>query len=211
MEETKFTHPSFGMVRWNRTQGGKTSDLFGSSIEYQDTITLTIARGEVTRNLNRDWYYARKDLIEIQMTPIQFAEFITSPNQGSGIPCTIRYTAQDGTIPGQEIPMKRKQFEDEFEKECQNINKNFETLKQSINDLKVSNKVKEELQSQLFKVSRIMDDHIPFIQKSFNEQVDKTVLEAKVEVEAFVENKIRQTGLEALKNSNLLLTKSEED
>ena len=39
---------------------------------------------------------------------------------------------------------------------------------------------------------------IPFVSDQFREQMEKTVLEAKSEVEAFIEHKIRSTGMEAL-------------
>jgi hypothetical protein len=39
---------------------------------------------------------------------------------------------------------------------------------------------------------------VPFISKQFSESMEKVVIEAKSDIEAFVENKIRNTGLEAL-------------
>jgi hypothetical protein len=41
-------------------------------------------------------------------------------------------------------------------------------------------------------------DSIPFVQSQFNEAMDKTVTEARAEVEAFVDNKIRSLGIQAL-------------
>ena len=45
-------------------------------------------------------------------------------------------------------------------------------------------------------------DNVPFVQKQFQEGMEKVVLEAKSDIEAFVENKIRTAGLEAIANSN---------
>lgn len=211
-EETEvYKHPSFGLVSWGRCSGGKTSDLFGSSLAHNETITLVIRQGELHRSLNRDWYYGNVDLIEVQLTPIQFSEFITSPNIGSGTPCTIRYTKQDGHIQGKEILAKRQQFENEFEQNLQGIGTNFEVLRESVNGLKIPNKVKEDLLSKIYEVSRIVDDYIPFIQKSFNEQIDKSVMEAKSSVEAFVESKIRQVGLDNITSPVLLLDSNKEN
>ena len=39
--KNKETHPSYGMLQFSRTTGGKTS-LFGSSIKHKDTIRLKV-------------------------------------------------------------------------------------------------------------------------------------------------------------------------
>jgi len=41
--------------------------------------------------------------------------------------------------------------------------------------------------------------NMPFVQTQFNEAMDKTVTEAKAEVEAFVSHKVTSLGLASLK------------
>jgi len=55
-----------------------------------------------------------------------------------------------------------------------------------------------------------IESNVPFIQQSFNEQMDKTVLEAKGEVEGFVMHKVISTGLEGLQKEFKLIGESEE-
>ena len=202
-------HDSFGMIRWSRTQGSS-RDLFGSSIEHHNTVCLTISKGEVERKLNRDWYYSHNEIIEVEMSPIQFSEFLTSPNT-SGHPCTIRYTEKLGVIQGVPIESKRKVAEDEFKKDLEKIASNFQKLEEFANYLSNKSTInkleKDTLKSNIFEVKRIIEDHIPFAQMSFNEQLDKSVAEARSSIEAFVEGKIRDTGLEALRNEVKLLEK----
>ena len=50
-----YKHPSFGMLSFRRTHGGH-SNLFGSSIQHNDTIHMVLREGKVTRGLNEDWY-----------------------------------------------------------------------------------------------------------------------------------------------------------
>ena len=50
-----------------------------------------------------------------------------------------------------------------------------------------------------------VESHVPFIQNSFNEQMDKTVLEAKGEVEGFVMHKVISAGLEGLQKELKML------
>src|SRR5271154_1604303 len=89
-------HESYGMVGINRTSSSGTN-LFGSIATHHSFITLSVKRAEVHRHLASDWYHAEaRDLIEIEMSHSQFAEMITSPGIGDGIPCTIR--AFDGKL-----------------------------------------------------------------------------------------------------------------
>jgi hypothetical protein len=54
---------------------------------------------------------------------------------------------------------------------------------------------------------------VPFIKKTFTEQMDKTANEAKFEVTQFIEEKLKRLGLEKFKDQLLLDTdiKNEDD
>ncbi|KKK47299.1 hypothetical protein LCGC14_3156640, partial [marine sediment metagenome] len=52
--------------------------------------------------------------------------------------------------------------------------------------------------------------NIPFLAEQFSEQMDRTVTEAKGEIEAHVSNLIRQTGLDALEDMKPLLPDSKD-
>ena len=56
-----------------------------------------------------------------------------------------------------------------------------------------------------------IESNVPFIQQSFNEQMDKTVMEAKGEVEGFVMNKLMSAGLEGLQKEMKMLGDSEDE
>jgi hypothetical protein len=204
MDDQIIQHPSFGMIGWNRVSG-RNQNLFGTSIEHNSFVNLEIREGMVRRNLNRDWYAGSNPIISVSLSPNQFSDFITSPNIGDGVPCTIHYIKGIGQIAGKTIPMKRKQFENEFKGNLQNIGENFEELNKAVEELSVSQKQKDLIKAKIYEVSRIINDKIPFIQKSFNEQLDNSVTEAKASVEAFTENKIRQFGLDAIKSPNFKL------
>src|SRR5487761_2151022 len=91
MERKKITHESFGMITYSKTQGGKTTHIFGSSIDSNNKICLSIHNASLERDLNNDWYYPENvPIVEVIRTPNQFSEFLTSPNT-TGVPCTITY------------------------------------------------------------------------------------------------------------------------
>jgi len=207
-------HKSFGVIKWARVQG-TAKDLFGSSLEHHNFINLEICEASITRELNRDWIHGNNPIVSIDMSPNQFAEFITSPNQGSGVPCTIRYTKSEGMIEGKPIISKRKQFQDEFRDDMVKISHNFDSLESAVANLQkgkvLTVKDKQAIESAVFEVRRIIQHTLPFVQTSFNEQIDNTVTEAKASIEAFMEEKIRSTGLSAIKNNLKFIEEASND
>lgn len=197
-EETRFgektTHPAYGMLSFSRRSGGRTP-LFGSSIEHRDTIAMTLTHGDVTRGLNSDWYHGNGVIAEVEMSYSQFAEAITSMNMGSGVPVTVRRTEKDGRIPECDFINKKEQFQDELKERLSNATKTSRSLIDEVrslfNEKKTLTKAdKEDIISKLSKVYSEIDGNINFTYEMFNEQMDKTVMEAKGEIEAFYQNKV---------------------
>lgn len=200
----KEEHESFGMIEISRNTNNRGQALFGSSIKHENIITIKIKKGVVERSINNDWYFDKGiPFIEIDMSPTQFAELITTLNHGSGTPCTIKY------INGQKMPEcpevnKRQQFEQEFANDMyalkKDITKLTEETKQLLNSKKpLTIKEKQLILSQIESLEREIQHNIPYVQAQFNEQMDKTVLEAKGEMEAFVTNTVQKLGLNSLK------------
>lgn len=206
VEETKFgtqtSHPSYGTLLFNRAYGGKTP-LFGSSIEHSNVITMELRHADITRGSNRDDIFGNKPIAEIEMSYSQFAEAITSFGQGTGIPVTIRYTEKDGKIPPCDFVSKREQFTDEFKGKTKNAMNESQQLIQDVTDLFSQKKAltkadKEAVISKLRKLSMDLGCNLDFIADQFNEQMDKTVMEAKGEIESFCQNKINAIASAAL-------------
>ena len=78
-------HESYGLVGVSRISGSD-RNLFGSSIRHKNTMMLRVKRANKERHLNRDWYHANETIVEVEMSPVQYAEMISSPNVGEGIP-----------------------------------------------------------------------------------------------------------------------------
>ena len=84
MNEIKKEEDYMGMISWSKLSGGA-RPMFGTEIETANPIRLTISHAEEIRDLSRYWFHPKKKIVEIEMTPIQWAEFLTSGNT-SGIP-----------------------------------------------------------------------------------------------------------------------------
>lgn len=188
------THPSYGMLQFSRTTGGKTS-LFGSSIKHRDTIKMYLRHGDVTRDLNNDWFFGGDKIVEVEMSYSQFAECITSMNMGSGVPVTIRYIEGQGRIEDCPFINKKEQFENEFKEYLNKTNEKANSLIDEIGKLfedkkSIGKKDREDILKKLNMLYSAINSNTEFIYNQFNEQMDKTTLEAKGEIEAFMQNKI---------------------
>lgn len=206
VEETKFgtktSHPSYGTLAFSRRTGGATP-LFGSSIEHRDTIAMTLYHADITRGLHSDSIYGDKKIAEVEMSYSQFAEAITSMNMGSGVPVTIRWTEKDGRIPACDFVSKREQFADEFKEHVNKAMDDSQNLIKEVLDLFNQKKTltkadKENIMKKLSKLSQNIGCNMDFIADQFNEQMDKTVMEAKGEIEAFCQNKVNSIASAAL-------------
>lgn len=199
---TKTTHPSYGTLRFSRVTGGKTS-LFGSSIEHRDTIIMELYHASIERNLYSDWIYNNRPIAKVEMSYSQFAESITSFGCGSGIPVTIRFTEKDGQMPECDFISKREQFTEEFKEKRKQVMDNSQQLIQDIANLFSQKKTltkadKEHVMENLNKLNNDLGTNIDFIADQFNKSMDKTVMEAKGEIEAFCQNKINTIANAAL-------------
>lgn len=175
---TSYKHPSFGMLSFNRTHGGH-SNLFGSSIQHNDTIHMVLREGVVTRGLNDDWYV------------------------GTGTPCTIKYLRGKGRINEADFINKRQQITNEF-KECMNERMSdakefYDEVKELFTTKKSIGKCdREMILRRLANVTQGMESSSKFIFDQFQNQIDKTITEAKGEIEAFAQNKINAIAQQAL-------------
>ncbi|MCR8641467.1 hypothetical protein NV379_02245 [Paenibacillus sp. N1-5-1-14] len=210
----KEEHESFGMLGFSRTSGGY-SNLFGSSIKHQHTITMRLRHAIKERDLNKDWYYGKSEIVEVEMSQNQFAELITSMNMGDGVPVTIR-RLNGKRMDNCPEENKREIFEKEFEERMVNLSERLEKITEDaeriLEDKTAPKKSDKELiLKQLSQLRQEVSSNIPFVAASFNEQMDKTVTEAKGEVEAFVMNKVHSLGIEGLKAEFLSLSEGKSE
>ena len=174
MQETIMKHPSYGMLSFHRVTGAATP-LFGSSIQHRDTIRLTLKEGEVKRSLNKDWYFGGKELFEVEMSLSQFAELITSLNMGDGIPVTILSTETQKRIKSCPFESKAELHQKEFQ---EHLRKTYEKSRVLLRQVKERFSTKKALK--------------------FQEQMEKTVQEAKGEIEAFYQNRVMEASKQGL-------------
>ena len=202
MSDDEQKHESYGMVGLSRCSIGPPGmNLFGSSIRHSSAMILTVRRASKQRSLNQEWYHGREEIVEIYLSPAQFAEFITTPNVGQGVPCTITHVGRERMEPCPEYN-QRQLFHDEFKESSNEALDEAKAIQVEIDGLlaqeRIGKKEREHLRRRLAIFVDNLRANLPFVHSQFNEAMDKTVTEAKAEVEEFVNAKIHSLGIEAL-------------
>ncbi len=201
-----YQHSSFGTISFTRTQGGSQA-LFGSSIKHNNTILLRISHAEKHRSNANDYIFSRGVIVEAYMSPTQFADAITGHGSGGEAPITLQFTEKDGRIDQPSFENKRLEFEKEF---FQTANAIVKQINETIEKAK-DKKAPQWLVHDMEETKSWLKSNIPYLAEQFAEQMDKTVTEAKAEVEAYITGVIQQTGLEALEDMRPQLTEGKGD
>jgi hypothetical protein len=209
MNEQKIEHESFAVLGISRISGNSGA-LFGSSIEHQHFIEMIISPAYIRRDLNQDWIHSSSlPYIVVQMSNSQFAECITSMNMGSGTPVTLKRIHFENVHKIMQEPPsenKRLQIDTEFEKTMLDMSNKLDNQKEAINKLceTMPKKFQQEMNMRINSMYSEIKSTIPFIKKQFTEQMDKTVLESKGEIEGFFQTKIQNLGIQQLKLNNVI-------
>ena len=208
MEESRVKHPSYGTVQFVRICGSA-GRLFGSSIgSHSSTILLEIREADRTHDLSRDRIMGHDIIIQVELSQAQFAEVLTTMNQGTGIPCTIR--RRDGKFVEDppddllEVAHVREDFTGELKELTAYVKQEMEELEKILAKATIAKKTKEKIMWVLGKTLQEVEANWPFVLKQFNKATEKVVTAAKAEVDAFVTHVVQQTGLKQLEKMKLL-------
>lgn len=205
-DEERFEHESFGMIGITNCNSNIGIPLFGSSIKHDRFISLKIMRGDVTRNLHREWYYGKETIIEVYLSAAQFTNFITSPNMGQGVPCTIKFAdgkEMSATPYFGQNEMFAQELDADFKKAMQDTDTLIKDAREILSKkgaLRVSEK--KELLGKIESLAQHIKANIPFLHKQFTRAMDKTVNAAKIEIEGFYTSTIMKLGKRALAKLN---------
>lgn len=201
-----------GMISWYKTSGSARA-LFGTEIETENPIRLEIHHAEESRELSKNWHFPRKQIIEIEMSPIQWAEFLTSANT-TGVPCTIKQINGErmseptsSTI----IQDYNKEVDEHFDKFEKSFDSVANTLKEQINSNKpMGKKALEELLREVEILRHNTVSNTEYVKKCFKEDMNSIVTKAKAEFNAYTENRIHEIGIESIKNGTVKFLEDKE-
>lgn len=212
-DEQTISDPSFGQIRLGRTQNQ--DRLYGAHTTSPEVITLSIHPSELIRSLGEDRYYPKnRPIIEVMMTPNQFAEFITS-SYSTGVPCTIRqHDGERYNVPAfdDERTKTEQEFNERFDKLGANITRLTETAQDLLQNKKSLTKAdRAAILNSITNMATEVQLNMPYMASLYTEQLDKATTEAKADVTSYVESTVRALGLHSLGELTSLRQTLEQD
>lgn len=202
-DEQVFEHESYGTVGFSRIVGN-VGKLFGSSLdEHYSSIRIRVHRAECYHNLGTDRYFNREKLIEIELSAVQFAEFITTSNVSSGVPCTIReFNGKDVPDPPSDMAAEATKIREAFAEKMVNFAATLKEDRKRVKELLSQKNLKvadrEELAHLMDRVLMEVESNAPFMASQFEEATEKMTTAAKAEVDAFVTHNVMAEGYRSL-------------
>ena len=201
-ERTK--HPSFGMVGISHASSSGTH-LVGSDFNHRNFVILKIHRSSYERSLNRDWWGANEQLIEVWLTESQFVEMIGRPNMGEGIPCTLHRVMGQSQDPPP-VPEDRKSLgQKDMDQSSAHLYESFKSSLASLEEAEASGKIGKTQLREIIHSLRCQIENFPanmkFVRTSFDEAMDSTINRAGVEIEATIAQAAMRLGVERLRET----------
>ena len=191
--ESVTTHPAFAQIRANRGSGS--SSLYGSGFPAQSSIRIEISRSELLRSLSNDQHSERESVVCVELSEAQWATFVSTLNNGSGVPCTMRsYRDRDGyhLVPGlPDPPDVSRQFAEEMTETLHEIQA---ALGKLANDPRLPAWARKDIGIQAHRIT----GSTGFVAEQFAEHVEKTVADAKIEIHAYATGTLSRKGLDAI-------------
>ncbi len=195
-------HESYGKIRISKISGGLS--LFDSEVGNGGAIQIQISTAHLNRDLNHNWIHSDKELVEVYLSPLQWAEAITTAMNTDGVPCTLSRVMGKTMERTPENDVVGK-FEDEVAAGFEQRMKDVVEAENRIRDILATKGAikKGELREAydiLNKGIRHFESNMNYTKKCFDEQMDKTVLEAKQQIHHYVNTTIQELGIESLKD-----------
>ena len=216
----KFRHPAYGTVEVSHPTGGE-SVYFGSRVPHRSRVCVTINTGTLTRDLSNDWIYSEKELIELEFTDAQWAQFVSS-HSGRATPCTFRHYPKGALENGLEVvpgiagdPDARPSFSDEMRetmrKEIQGLQESVKRMDAMLESGKLGKKELQDIRKGVAWGANRLASNVGFVAEQFSEHMESVVSDAKIEIEATMHNTIQAIGLDATQKMRELSGPGESD
>lgn len=197
--------PHYGMLTFSRAHVGNTKDgagLFGSNIPHRNVISVTLKHASEQRHDGHSAYFEESLIAEAFMSYAQFAEAVTT---STNVPVTLTYTETDGVIKLPEAPDNAELLSEDYKQHIDECTKNVEDVQSRLETLfakkTLSKNDKDELIGLVATLKRNLGVNTESLVKKHHAHIEKTVAEAKGEIEAFVQNKMNNIAIETLAKS----------
>lgn len=204
--EWKHEHPSYGTITVNRSSySGAGADLFMSSVKNGTVVTLEIRKAERTRgSTHSDRVFSLENVVEIEMTELQFAQMITSFGIGGGVPCTLKRVGAEN-IENCPPDTRFREFNAEIKLDADETSSDLDELRSMIDELveqpRVNKSQIRDLAAKMDKVLRDLKSNVPYLAKQIQEHTDDVLQDAKAQIDGHILDRVHRLGLGSLKEA----------
>lgn len=210
MADKEYQKDYMGTITWGRLQGGAPSPMFGSDIKTDSPVYIRICNAYVSdmggTPTDQHIHGKHPAIIEVEMTPIQWAEFLTVGHVDDGVPCTI--TRLNGK------KMSRVEMRNIAEEYGNHINEKFEDFQKGIK--RFEDEIEQTLESgksmgktqmkELLHSMKCFRENAPanlkYAHDRFREDMANMVVTAKAEINSYAELRLGDYGVKCLMNDN---------
>jgi hypothetical protein len=191
------THPAFGQINACRVNGS--TNLYGSDFTHDGFITITVNASELNRDLSQDRHHSCEQLIQLSLSEAQWATFVSSLNNGSGVPCTLGWLTGKGWLPRLPNPKSRAdQFGKEFQQDFDQALTALDELEAVLHTCGLSKKKIDDLVRRTRTAKAKITSSAPFVVDQFANHMEAETERAKVEIHGYIQNVIQRAGVSAL-------------
>lgn len=210
-EDGTETHESWILLRLSKVSAQPGVHLFDSEISHNRYVTVEVCGCERRRDLNRDWKYTTKVLMEFAMSQAQWGAFVSSFGDGGGVPATL-YFDQSGHVPQapheSRMAESMREVRDSGDKALTEIGARYLALVAAFE----RGAGKREMRDLITSLGHQIDNgpkNMEFAAASLTEHVETVVTKARADVEAMVLAAADNAGLTLDANSVRLLNVGE--
>jgi len=181
MKET--SNPAYGMISAIYNNNGSRSRLFGTAVPGYNCIRIVISAAALVEDDSAIVNCVRetKRLISVDVSPLQFAQFMTTSNRGSGVPCTITWLdghsidpPPDPTIPRERVAAEFREKMAKIKEQCANFVAEAKLMHQKASINKSDRDTFVHLAEDIV---RTVTSKLPYITDKFAETVDAMLAE----------------------------------
>lgn len=208
------THPTYGMIGALRWTSGRGVRLFGSKLPgHTAGVTIRIHAAAVSFEHGHEQVSAAaaggRLLAEVTLSPVQWAEFITSMNVGDGVPCTVNFVAGDATGHRGAVPVQdsepervRGEYAHLLRERANAIASSRKHLAEKLRG-RVSGVLAKEVDDVLAAAEQDLRTNAPWYVQQFTEATDRVASSVKAEVDAFLTGVAVRLGVKSLRETGL--------
>lgn len=196
MLEDRKTHESYGNLQISKFSSNH-SEFFGSDLVHRGGYEITISNCEIVDGKR---YFPTSQLIRIRLSYNQFVDAITSSMNGSGVPCTIDHVLGKRTERISYIEDKKEVFKGQMKKTNSEYIVRINNIINEFGTGNIGKRKQKELLHELQTLKNHLLTNTQFVMDCFNEEMDKTVLEAKQNISGYIDNKVNTLGIEKLRD-----------